>query len=134
MSATKVRKDAYKTILNRKGFEEWNAKYGVFYGPMAQSIYDEILYPITKSELTPEQIEDYINNGELPSISKKRKEVNIPVPSSSSSSSSRSTRRNTGTRGGSTKRKNNRKSKRKNNIKSKNKTQRRNRKTYRRRC
>jgi nicotinamide mononucleotide adenylyltransferase len=129
MSATKVRKDAYKTILNGKGFEEWNTKYGQFYGPMAQTIYDEILYPITKSELTPEQIQDYIDNGTLPSISKKRKEVNAVIPSSSSS-----TRSKRGTRGGSTKRKNNRKSKRTNKYKHKNKTQRRKRRTYRRRC
>jgi len=132
MSATKVRKDAYKTILNGNRFEEWNTKYGQFYGPMAQQIYEEILSPITKSEVTPEQIQDYINDGTLPSNSKKRKEV----ISSSSSSSSSSTRPKRGTRGGSTKRKNNRKSKRtnKNKNKNKNKTQRRKRKTNRRRC
>lgn len=133
MSATKVRKDAYKTILNGNGFEEWNIKYGQFYGPMAQTIYDEILVPITKSEVTPEQIQDYITNGTLPSISKKRKEANPVISSSSSSSSTRPKR---GTRGGSTKRKNNRKSKRtnKNKHKNKGKTQRRKRRTYRRRC
>jgi hypothetical protein len=130
MSATKVRKDAYKTILNGKGFEEWNNKYGQFYGPMAQTIYDEILYPITNSEVTQEQIQDYINNGTIPSNSKKRKEVPVITPSSSS----RSTRRNTGTRGGSSKRKNNRKSKRTNKNRNKGKTQRRKRKTHRRRC
>jgi len=128
MSATKVRKDAYKTILNGKGFEEWNTKYGVFYGPMAQNIYDEILYPITKYGVTPEQIQDYINDGTLPSNSKKRKEVNSTLPSSASST--RSTRQNTRTRGGSTKRK----SKRTNKNKNKGKTQRRKRKTHRRRC
>ena len=130
MSATKVRKDAYKTILNGNGFEEWNTKYGVFYGPMAQNIYTEILAPTIKSEVTPEQIQDYINNGTLPSNSKKRKEVNTVIPSSSSST--RSIRQNTRTRGGSTKRKHIRKSKRTN--KNKGKTQRRKRKTHRRRC
>jgi nicotinamide mononucleotide adenylyltransferase len=129
MSATKVRKDAYKTIINGNGFEEWNTKYGQFYGPMAQTIYDEILVPITKSELTPEQIQDYITNGTLPSISKKRKEVNTVITSSSSS-----TRQKRGTRGGSTKRKNNRNSKNRNKNKNKNKTQRRKRKTHRRKC
>ena len=129
MSATKVRKDAYKTIINGKGFEEWNTKYGQFYGPMAQTIYDEILYPITKSEVIPEQIQDYIKNGTLPSNSKKRKEVNS-TPQSSSSSRRQTTR----TRGGSTKRKNKRHNKNKNKSNSKNKTQRRKRKTHRRRC
>ena len=123
MSATKVRKDAYNTILNSKGFEEWNTKYGVFYGQMAQNIYEEILAPVTKYGVTEEQIQDYINYGTLPSNSKKRIEYNSTLPSSSL------TKRNR-TRGGSTKRKHIRKSKRTN----KNKTQRRKRKTHRRRC
>jgi hypothetical protein len=76
-------------------------------------------------------VQDYITNGTLPSISKKRKEVNTVITSSSSS-----TRQKRGTRGGSTKRKNNRNSKNrnKNKNKNKNKTQRRKRKTHRRKC
>jgi nicotinamide mononucleotide adenylyltransferase len=66
MSATQVRKDAYKTVLNGNGFEEWNIKYGVFYGLMAETIYKEILYPITNYGLTKEQIQTYIDTGELP--------------------------------------------------------------------
>jgi hypothetical protein len=135
MSATKVRKDAYKTILNGKGFEEWNAKYGLFYGPMAQSIYEEILAPITKYGVTEDQIQDYIKNGTLPSNSKKRIEDNTILPSSSSAPNSRSKRTKT-SKGGSTKRKRKSKSKRhnKNRNKSKNKTQRSKRRTHRRRC
>jgi len=66
MSATQVRKDAYNTVLNGNGFGEWNNKYGLFYGPMAETIYKEILYPITKDGLTKEQIQTYIYTGELP--------------------------------------------------------------------
>jgi nicotinamide mononucleotide adenylyltransferase len=66
MSATQVRKDAYKTVLNGNGFEEWNIKYGIFYGLMAETIYKEILYPITNYGLTKEQIQTYIDTGELP--------------------------------------------------------------------
>jgi nicotinamide mononucleotide adenylyltransferase len=75
MSATQVRKDAYKTVLNGNGFEEWNIKYGVFYGLMAETIYKEILYPITNYGLTKEQIQTYIDTGELPKkkISKSQK-------------------------------------------------------------
>lgn len=73
MSATKVRKDAYKSILdNGKGFEEWEKKYGIFYGANAKQIYDEILFPI--QSLSDEEILNYINNGILPkSVGQKRK-------------------------------------------------------------
>jgi hypothetical protein len=108
MSATQVRKDAYKTIINDNGFEEWNNKYGTFYGPMSQQIYKEILDPITKYGVTKIQIQEYINYGTLPSNpSTKRRKNN----------------------GGSTKRTNKRKTQRR-------KTQRRKthrRKTHRRR-
>ena len=71
MSATKVRKDAYKTIINDNGFEEWNNKYGTFYGPMAQQIYNEILEPIRKYRVTGDQIQQYIDYGTLPSSKRK---------------------------------------------------------------
>jgi nicotinamide mononucleotide adenylyltransferase len=47
MSATRVRKDAYKNFLNGKGLEgfllEKDGLYSQFYGPMAQDIYNAII-------------------------------------------------------------------------------------------
>ena len=112
MSATQVRKDAYKTIINDNGFEEWNNKYGTFYGPMSQQIYKEILDPITKYGVTKIQIQEYINYGTLPSNpSTKRRKNN----------------------GGSTKRTNKRKTnKRKTHRRKTNKRKTHRRKTHRR--
>jgi nicotinamide mononucleotide adenylyltransferase len=73
MSATKVRKDAYKTILNGTGFEGWPQQYKEFYGTMAKPIYDQILHPLNN---IPDQdrktlIETYITSGMLPPAAKK---------------------------------------------------------------
>jgi hypothetical protein len=78
MSATQVRNDAYKTYLDGTGYNGWLKQYKDFYGPMAQQIYEEILYPIYK--LTDEGVRDgeikkvireYIETGKLPKTSKK---------------------------------------------------------------
>lgn len=75
MSATKVRKDAYKTVLNGSGFKGWSEEYKRFYGVNAQQIYDEILFPL--QEIPPEDrntaINKYIDEGTLPSVGQKRK-------------------------------------------------------------
>jgi hypothetical protein len=71
MSATKVRKDTYKTFLNGTGFDGWSQQYKDFYGPMAQQIYNEILEPIRKYRVTGDQIQQYIDYGTLPSSKRK---------------------------------------------------------------
>lgn len=76
MSATQVRKDAYKTLLVPKTFtkEDWLNKYKNFYREFSLRIYDAILEPATG--LSQEQIRDYIENSKLPIIaSKKSKKV-----------------------------------------------------------
>jgi hypothetical protein len=80
MSATQVRKDAYKTYLDGTGYEGWLQQYKVFYGTMAQEIYEEILYPIYKLErngLNKEDeikplVREYIETGKLPKTSRKK--------------------------------------------------------------
>ena len=75
MSATKVRKDAYKTFRDGTGFNGWPQEYKQFYRDKAQTIYDEILEPL--QEIPPEErnaaIDKYINEGILPSVGQKRK-------------------------------------------------------------
>jgi len=72
MSATKVRKDAYKTILNGTGFEGWPEEYKQFYGAMAPEVYNQILYPLQKIPESEKEhaIIEYISSGSLPSIKK----------------------------------------------------------------
>lgn len=65
MSATKVRKDAYSNFINGIDFK---AKYKDFYGEFTDRIYDAIIEPA--KGLEKEQIEDYINTGKLPKITK----------------------------------------------------------------
>jgi nicotinamide mononucleotide adenylyltransferase len=79
MSATKVRKDAYNTVLTGSGFNGWPEQYKQFYGSNAEQIYNEILFPlqeIPETEKT-DAIMQYITSGILPSssssLSKKRK-------------------------------------------------------------
>lgn len=71
MSATKVRKDAYKTFRDGTGFNGWPQEYKEFYRDKAQTIYNEILKPL--QEIPPEErnaaIDKYINEGILPSVS-----------------------------------------------------------------
>lgn len=63
MSATKVRKDAYKTLLDGSGFDGW--AYKDFYGPaFALGIYNEIIQPA--QSLDNDVIQEYIDTGRLP--------------------------------------------------------------------
>jgi len=73
MSATKVRKDTYKTILNGTGFNGWPQQYKDFYGKYAEQIYDEILYPLNNIPETEQKsvIINYIEKNKMPS-SKRR--------------------------------------------------------------
>jgi hypothetical protein len=91
MSATRVRKDAYRAYLNSRllqdveretdinddGYDVWNNKYSYFYGnedkdkDMSEKIYYEILFPALN--LSSEEIENYINP---PPKMTKRKNIN----------------------------------------------------------
>jgi len=73
MSSTKVRKDAYNTVLNESGLNGWSHKE--FYGNNAEKIYNEILFPLQEIPETERKdaIHNYINNGTLPASSSKRK-------------------------------------------------------------
>jgi len=78
MSATQVRNDTFKTYLDGSGYNGWLNQYKDFYGPMAQQIYEEILYPIYKlrnegvsDDKIQEVITEYIKTGNLPKTSKK---------------------------------------------------------------
>ena len=59
MSATQVRKDALSYDL-----EQFNAKYGQFYGSNTQPVYNAICAQATR--LDPAQIQAYIDSGTLP--------------------------------------------------------------------
>ena len=61
MSATQVRKDAYRTFLNGTGFDGWPQEYKDFYGQDSESMYNEILFPLQSSEVRTEDIENYLN-------------------------------------------------------------------------
>lgn len=75
MSATKVRKDAYNTVLQGTGFNGWPEQYKQFYGSIAPQIYNEILFPLQELSETEKTnaIRQYLDAGILPPISKKRK-------------------------------------------------------------
>ena len=60
-----------KHFLNGSGFDGWSQQYKDFYGPMAEQIYNEILYPIKNYSVTKDQIQKYIDNGTLPSNKRK---------------------------------------------------------------
>lgn len=70
-SATKVRKDAYQTVLNHSGFDGWPEEYKNFYGDDALEIYTQILEPLNDipRELLEKSIINYISTGVLPSTS-----------------------------------------------------------------
>lgn len=68
MSATKVRKDAYKALILQlngqgNGFDIWREKYGKFYGVDSEEMYNQILYPLVSKtrEEQLEMIEKYLN-------------------------------------------------------------------------
>jgi hypothetical protein len=73
MSATQVRKDAYKTLLGNPLFTEegWLKEYGSFYGRYSKPIFYAILEP--GRDLSLEQINIYIEDGSLPTTKKIRK-------------------------------------------------------------
>jgi hypothetical protein len=78
MSATEVRKSVYSSYLDGTGYNGWSQQYKDFYGPMAQQIYEEILYPIYKlrnNDVSKDEIirlvNEYIVEGKLPKTSKK---------------------------------------------------------------
>ena len=76
MSATKVRKDAYNTVLKGTGFNGWPEQYKQFYGSSAEQIYNEILFPLQEIPDVEKMdaIKQYITSGVLPSsLNKKRK-------------------------------------------------------------
>lgn len=77
MSATQVRKDAYKSFLEDEtadgretqlGFEKWMKKYGEFYGQDSKNIYDAILKTLTNipKEEQISSIQEYLMYGTLP--------------------------------------------------------------------
>lgn len=74
MSATIVRKDAYRSLIDGSGFEGWLAKYGDFYGTNAEAIYKAILYPLNNipEEEQRDIIVNYLENDTLP-VTKKPK-------------------------------------------------------------
>lgn len=65
MSATTVRKDAYAAFLHNDAFELFNSKYGSFYTELTRELYDAITEPA--KTLSTDEIQNYINNGTLPS-------------------------------------------------------------------
>jgi hypothetical protein len=117
MSATEVRKDAYRSVIDESGYQGWLEKYGDFYGKFAKDVYEEILYPL---QFIPEEehetaIRNYIQTGVLPKIIKRKllqaqKEVEL---------------------GGSTRNRRKSKTKKRSNLK-KRRTQRKKRRTTRR--
>ena len=73
-SATKVRKDAYKTVLNGTGYIEWPEEHKIFYGDDAEEIYTKILEPLNdiKPEFVQHSIINYLSTGELPPNTSKK--------------------------------------------------------------
>jgi hypothetical protein len=85
MSATQVRKSVYRNYLDGNGFDgngydTWEPRYKDFYGGLARTIYEEILYPVIKLENIKQNdvqsvrtdIENYIENGILPSYTEQK--------------------------------------------------------------
>lgn len=74
MSATIVRKDAYRSLIDGSGFEGWLDKYGEFYGTNAEAIYKAILYPLNNipEEEKNDIVVNYLENDTLP-VAKKIK-------------------------------------------------------------
>ena len=64
MSATKVRKDAYKSVIDGSGLEGWKEKYGHFYGDDSEEMYNQILNPLTTAKNDEERelmVKNYLN-------------------------------------------------------------------------
>ena len=87
MSATAVRKFAYKAHLNEmlsganskdaNGFAAFESEYGKFYKGFTRNIYNDIIYPVLES--SPEKIEAYI----MPTKTKTKKNGTKPKRSKS---------------------------------------------------
>jgi len=75
MSATIVRKDAYRSVIDGTGYEGWYAKYGDFYSANSEAIYNAILYPLNSipEEEKRDVIINYIENDTLPNAKKTKK-------------------------------------------------------------
>lgn len=75
MSATIVRKDAYRSVIDGTGYEGWFAKYGDFYGANSEAIYNAILYPLNSipEEEKRDVIINYLENDTLPNAKKTKK-------------------------------------------------------------
>jgi hypothetical protein len=75
MSATEVRKTAYKAHLDQlrtgiDGYEVFRAKYSGFYKEFTRNIYNDILMPVL--EASPEDIDMYIQTSKMPSKAKSK--------------------------------------------------------------
>jgi len=76
LSATAVRKTAYKAHLNQlrtgiDGYAVFHIAYGEFYKEFTRNIYNDILIPVL--EATPEDIDRYIETSKMPSKAKTKK-------------------------------------------------------------
>lgn len=67
MSATKVRKDAYQSILDGTGLDSWGQKYGEFYSELTPQIYEDIVKTVDKLEPSEKNniLQHYITYGEI---------------------------------------------------------------------
>lgn len=118
MSATQVRKAAYRTVLEQPNITDevlnltygaWPQIYKDFYGEYAQQIYKEIMFPLYEIPNRDECIQYYLDNGEIwkppknytvkrsrstlpPPPPKKTKTVNVPVEEEPSTNQRKSTR------------------------------------------
>ena len=68
MSATRVRTDAYQTLITDSVYTKanWLADYGEFYGDNSEPIYAAIIEVALIPGITQKMIEDYISEGKLP--------------------------------------------------------------------
>jgi glycosyltransferase involved in cell wall biosynthesis len=75
MSATIVRKDAYRSVIDGTGYDGWLAKYGDFYDANAEAIYNAILFPLNSipEDEKEEVIINYLENDTLPVAKKTKK-------------------------------------------------------------
>ena len=85
MSATRVRKDAYRYFLEGSNDEKaFQKKYGDFYGEYTSEMYRQIVEPAR--EVSREQIEEYIETGKMTKATTTRKRK-TSSPSSSQTKS-----------------------------------------------
>lgn len=70
MSATRVRKDAYRCFIDGSGETGFTEKYGWFYQESVSDIYQQIIEPA--KELSEEQILEYIDTGVIGKTRKRK--------------------------------------------------------------